>query len=495
MKYINITLGLIILSINFSCEEFLSETPDNRLELNSIEKVAALSARAYSQASVAFTDEMTDLAGPMGNRNGAGKIIDLGGNTIELENRQAYKWEVITANDQNDTPNDYWNENYEAIAHSNQALQSLKTISGDPDPDHINAIKGEALLSRAYHHFMLVNLFGKHYDAATAATDLGIPYITEPEESFLPTYTRNTVQEVYDLVEKDLLEGLNLINTRFFEGTTKFHFSKLSALAFASRFYLWKGDYQKCIEFSDRFYDGKSPLEFITNYDNVRGAGYNQTADNYNSPDDSSNLLFTQVFSTHQRRDTGFRLNDRELTDLLASPVGTHVGNTTGIWQVGTQARYLSRLREFFFRESLSATTGNPYFIEQLFKGEEVILNRAEAKLMLNQFDDALDDLNILVAAHYDGNVYTEDIINNSTFDTARTLNEKLLNIILEERKVQFLDHGLRWFDIKRYKIEITHELPLTEGGEILTLEAEDLRKVLQIPQDAIDSGLAPNPR
>lgn len=44
-------------------------------------------------------------------------------------------------------------------------------------PESLNGQKGEALLTRAYHHFMLVNVFCKHYSEQTSATDLGIPYM------------------------------------------------------------------------------------------------------------------------------------------------------------------------------------------------------------------------------------------------------------------------------------------------------------------------------
>ena len=70
------------------------------------------------------------------------------------------------------------------------------------------AIKGEALLARAYAHFMLVNLFAKHYDPNTATSDLGIPYVTTPETEFIKEYNRASVARVYDLVEQDMLEGI-----------------------------------------------------------------------------------------------------------------------------------------------------------------------------------------------------------------------------------------------------------------------------------------------
>jgi uncharacterized protein YjhX (UPF0386 family) len=51
----------------------------------------------------------------------------------------------------------------------------------------------------------------------------------------------------------------------------------------------------------------------------------------------------------------------------------------------------------------------------------------------------------------------------------------------------------LRWFDIKRFQIPVTHVLA---DGSTIELDADDNRQVLQIPQAAIDiGGLKPNPR
>ena len=52
----------------------------------------------------------------------------------------------------------------------------------------------------------------------------------------------------------------------------------------------------------------------------------------------------------------------------------------------------------------------------------------------------------------------------------------------------------MRWFDIKRFSIAVDHVLG--DGTTVVELKANDLRKVLQIPQSAIDvGGLKPNPR
>jgi hypothetical protein len=55
------------------------------------------------------------------------------------------------------------------------------------------------------------------------------------------------------------------------------------------------------------------------------------------------------------------------------------------------------------------------------------------------------------------------------------------------------MHEGLRWFDIKRFQIPVTHVLA---DGSAIGLDADDNRQVLQIPQAAIDiGGLQPNPR
>ncbi|MBQ4821823.1 RagB/SusD family nutrient uptake outer membrane protein [Aquimarina sp. MMG016] len=482
---------LLSLALAFTaCDNYLDESPDDRLELDTLEKAAKVVADSYSQASYAFTDIYTDLAGPTGNPDGNGIVQTAGGNFIRIQDQQVYTWDEVDAIFQ-DTPTFFWDQSYEAIAHANEVLAVIDDLEGDKD--FKDAIIGEALLSRAYNHFMLVNMFGLHYDG-NAGSNLGIPYISSPETEFLPSYTRNTVQEVYDLVEADLLKGLSLIDDRFFSGTKKYHFTRKAGLAFASRFYLWKRDYTNCKKYSDLFLDG-SPSIYVKNYDDLQGSGYNDIADKYGDPTDESNVLVMTKISNHQRRGTGYRLNNTDVNRLFANPLGARDERTsTGIWRIGTDARYLSRLREFFFRENLSSNSGTPYHIGVELKGEEVVLNRAEANLQLGDQAAALADINVLARERYNDAEFT-DLAAVAAFYGAPDEATGLLALILDERAKEFWDHGLRWFDIKRYNIPVTHVLPVSEGGGTLELTANDLRKAVQIPQDAQSFGISPNPR
>ncbi|MFT3751767.1 MAG: RagB/SusD family nutrient uptake outer membrane protein [Paludibacter sp.] len=62
----------------------------------------------------------------------------------------------------------------------------------------LSAQKGEALLCRAYSHFILVNIFCQAYKDESASTgDIGIAYVTEPETIVQVNYPRETVTAVY----------------------------------------------------------------------------------------------------------------------------------------------------------------------------------------------------------------------------------------------------------------------------------------------------------
>lgn len=101
-----------------------------------------------------------------------------------------------------------WDAHYNAIAAANQVLQKIEEAG---NPVHMNAYKGEALLCRAYSHFILANLFCVHYNSATASAELGIPYAVKPETEVRPYYERGTLAETYKHIQEDLEAGLPLI--------------------------------------------------------------------------------------------------------------------------------------------------------------------------------------------------------------------------------------------------------------------------------------------
>lgn len=101
-----------------------------------------------------------------------------------------------------------WANHYASIVNTNYLINGIDQIDGDEA--ELNRIKGEAYIGRALIHYNLVRLFGAAYDVTTASTDLGVPYMLSKEPS---KPERNTVQEVYDYIESDLLAAVDLMES------------------------------------------------------------------------------------------------------------------------------------------------------------------------------------------------------------------------------------------------------------------------------------------
>jgi starch-binding outer membrane protein, SusD/RagB family len=477
IKYATLILGMMILG---GCDAYLEENPDNRVELNTPEKAAQLLTNAYSSAGYNFTEWMSD------------NVTYTTGVTRLTEHNQSYQWQDIIGINQ-DTPTNFWNSTYDAIAHANEVLAVIDKLEGEKA--FKDAVKGEAYLTRAYGHFMLVNLFAKHYDEESSRDDLGIPYVEEPEREFIKTYTRQSVREVYNKIEDDILDGLKYVDDSYYANSGKYHFNKNAALAFASRFFLFKGDYDECIEYSSEML-GSDPATFIKDI-----ATLLETTSNpldflsvTTSPGEASNLLLIrQVTNAHVN--VGFWPSPSQVRSLYNS-------NPFNDEDVRTSLRYPIFLRgsgwglgkfEFLFeRLSLTSNVGFNYTIFPAFRGEEVLLNRAESYTEKNQTTQAIADLQHFVRYRYEAQPTVTLSVLRNYYGTSNN-QEALRRFIRDERQKEFMHEGLRWFDIKRFNLPVVHDYP---QNVFETLQANDLRKVLQIPQAALDvGGLEPNPR
>ena len=480
IRYGLLWFGLLALG---GCDKFLEENPDNRVELNNPDKAAQLLTNAYSNAAYTFTEWMSD------------NVSYTFGTTKLPEHDQAYTWSEFTGIDQ-DTPSQFWTSTYDAIAHANEVLAVIDALPGDRARKE--AVKGEALLTRAYGHFMLVNLFAKHYDPATADSDPGIPYVLVPETVFIKKYERNTVEEVYDFIEDDLLEGLDLVDESFYANSGKYHFTRNAALAFASRFYLFKGDFTDCLKYSSELL-GADPSIYVKNIPALLEERIN-TEDYvrlYHSPTDDSNLLLMRQISNFHLPYLGHWPTRPLYSQLFESnPYGLTDERQDPAWVAGENGLAATKYEFLFERTSLTSNVGYNYTIFLAFRGEEVLLNRAECHIVNNNISAALADLLILAGRRYrDIPAITPTQLMQALRSHYGSNNDQLnaFLYLLDERQKEFMHEGMRWFDIKRLGIPVTHVL---QDGSIVTLEADDKRKVLQIPQAAIDvGGLEPNPR
>jgi starch-binding outer membrane protein, SusD/RagB family len=124
------------------------------------------------------------------------------------------------------------------------------------------------------------------------------------------------------------------------------------------------------------------------------------------------------------------------------------------------------------------------------------LLSRAEAQAFLGSNTRAINDLNSFISTRivdYDPALHDLTITRLNNFWGTTNTRGAILETTLLFRRAEFLHEGLWWFDILRYEIPVDH---IADDGSILTLDEDDLRRVLQIPRESVKlAGLEENPR
>ncbi|PTS95007.1 RagB/SusD family nutrient uptake outer membrane protein [Pedobacter sp. HMWF019] len=484
MKKYTAYLLISIASLGTGCKKYLEQAPDQRTKLNTPEKVSELLVTAYPSGSyIMLAEAMSDNLS-FNSTTGYDKP----------ENRDAYFWKDVEGTGQ-DTPNNYWNDCYAAIAAANQALDAIDKIS---DPQNYSAQKGEALVARAYAHFMLVTFFSKCYDPATAATDPGIPYVTTPESVVLKNYERKTVTYVYEQIEKDLLAGIPLLKDEQYR-VPAYHFTHKAAYAFATRFYLFKKDMAKVVQYAGLAFPANN---FAANvrpwlaFGSPTG-GSTEIAQNMSSAANPGNLLLCETSSWAARNyaRTIYSLSQNRLNSILA-PVGLSL-NAYKTYSYSSTFYFVPKLYEHFVRTSINASTGVGYLMQSLLTTEEVLLNRAEAYIMQGKYAEALTDMNTLISTRMTNYVAASSNLTETkitTYYAAKTedVKQAYLYALLDLKRAEFVEEGMRWMDILRLKMTVTH---LDANGNTMELAADDKRKLWQLPSEVTLAGLAQNPR
>lgn len=476
----------VFLALCAGCNSFLDKAPDERLTINTLEKVEQTLIGAYQNSrGIRALDVCTDNV-----------ELSQGTTLQDIIMEDLYSWNQDFRNQTHqDAPTSYWQSAYGAIANANQALKSLDELSLESEADikKGNALKGEALIVRSYYEFMLVNLFCKHYDPLTASTDLGVPYPTEPETQMKVNYERGTVESTYAQAEEDLKNGIELLekNSDYFK-TDKYRFTLPTVYLYASRFYIFRNkdnqDVKAAIDYANKSikaFGGPQVLRPWLSYDDLTSIDI--YADEVGMVQNSYSWWaypYSWVYAmTNEIRDEQLNANPFGSYDIRFNTFYNASGN------VFTPAFYFERDKTEINLEK-SAT--------DIFPMVEAFLNAAEGYVRDNDIPSALEMMKPLgTKVYYTGSFQGSVPFRPSlvTIDNVKNFykteeKEAMIQYILHERRNFFLYKGMRWFDLKRYNIDITHEL---EDGTVLRLSEVTPARTFQIPRAAIAAGIEPN--
>lgn len=522
MKPFNIKNCMVLLALAAafsSCDDYLDELPDNRMTLKSAEEVSKLLISAYPTHHPAYLLEMYS--------DNTDNNINTGWSEADRFQEEAWTWSDITQTGVNDDPQDLWDAFYSAIASANQAIEY---IDAQADQSELAQQLGEALMCRAYSMYKLSTVFCKAYDPATAATDLGLPYPTQPEKSIGETYVRGSLEELYSKIDADLQRGLKLVNNTY--SAPKFHFTQNAAYAFACRFYLNYRKFDKAIEYATNVL-GSSPATKLRDWATWRSLSANgQIQPNaYVSSDNAVNLLLIPVYSEWGAICGPYAYGQKYRHSNLIS--ATETLQTSGPWGTSNKVLgfymwyngsfpgpFVRTIPYAFEYTDVQAGIGYTHSVYAEFTTDKLLMERAEAYALSGDYQAAVDDINTELSAYrvsgaitltLDGiksfynaiDYYTTEAPTvkkefHTSLVTDTETQEPLLQCILHLNRLMTLHEGLRMQYVKRYGMTI-YRRSVDASSNILeitdTMKADDPRLAIQLPQDVITAGMEANPR
>lgn len=488
-----------LMAILSGCKKFLEHEPDLRTQLDSKDKVAQLLTSAYPKADyLSFTETSSDNAEDKGPSS---SYFSLGNSEPCLTKN--YMFEDFTSGTDivSGSSDLYWADTYKAIASANLALNY---INQHPEQSGLLPYKGEALVARAYAHFMLVSLYAKIYEPGGANSSPGIPYVVEVEKVVQGSYERGTVAGVYEKIENDLVAGLPLIDGSVYK-VPKYHFTSEAANAFAARFYLFKGDFDKAIAYANRVLTNDAQTKGMlrpwnTTYINATDNAFQKM---FTQSNQNANLLIVEAPSVWSRI-LGFRfgMGNNARNNILESQNISggrcdYRGNPYIYPYLTT-----NKFKELFFETKIGSGFGDPYIMIPLLTADELLMNRAESYVRKAQpdFTLALQDINVFLSTrirNYNASTHSVTLDKVKAYYNTQDEKQGLINTILDLKRAEFMQEGLRWFDILRHGLTVKHSIVDGNNKLVKTLELgkNDLRRVFQLPQPALKAGLALNPR
>lgn len=356
---------------------------------------------------------------------------------------------------------------YTGIMGCNAVLDGIDHAIGSKEEQE--RVKAEALACRAYHYFVLVNLYGEPYNYDKQA--LGVPLkltATLKENGQL----RNSVEEVYKQIVNDLTEAESILQGHEVTGKD-FKINLPTVQILLSRVYLFMEEWQRSADEATKAIANGLGLWDLTTA-SVSDANGNSLYPQQNSYDSPETMWCYYVTSWGRSGDVSPTLSEDFVALYESEPNDVRFGKNgfyvTPIYDFqGRPTGYqVSKLSE----QNGSTTT----VLGGAVRESEAYLNRAEAYAQLGQKDKAIADLNELRRNRI--REYVDQIEFSDLLEAIRT-----------ERRKEFCFEGMRWFDLRRYGMPAIHhdfQSSATAPRLRYILKEKDPMYTLPIPSSVI---------
>ena len=426
---------LVLLACLCSCDDYLSNVPKGQKIPTTLNDFSVMLADEYTNCR----EDVTQAILLLNDRY----VSDGNLSYYELWNAN-YFWnedaDRVAMNKSDETT--YYN-GYAGISTANLLIENAPTATEATDAER-GQVVAQAKILRAMKYFTLVNYYSKTYDAATAATDGGVPLITSAEVG--ASYTQPSVQGIYDFILQDINEALPALPEK---ALNVLYADKATAYALAARVHLQMGHYQEALTNADEALKRNNQL-----FDWVQF--YNDNADILSAPDVYQTITSSYSGNDLQmREDRGSRFEQGDAHFMSRWKIRTMAGatyynpNTGGYYNRGG----LTTTEVYLIQAECLARTGN-------VAGAMEVLNKVRQKRILPEF---YQDLTAASA------------------DAAIDLIVKVKDDALVQTIIPFCD-------ARRLNLEPAHARTLTkvEGGKNYSLSPNSHMWVMPFPMGAV---------
>ena len=461
MKSIKIILAGLLFIASSSCKKsFLDLAPYNALPLP-----VATSSEGNLYTAV------NGLYAGLRNTDLYGRMLPVKGDLMADNTyvRAANSGRFLDFNDYNITVTSasagaVWTAAYIVIKNANTIINSTLTANAN-----VNQMRGEAYAIRAMVYFDLVRNFSTPF--TVNPTGLGVPIITTFNETLLPT--RNTIAEVYKLINDDLNQAytlmtynfgtsMSLAGTNIVRAMNTSYFTKYAARALQAKVYMHMGDWANA---------KTAALDVVTN----SGVTVVTNA-NYITYWKNPAPLATKV-------ETLF-----EVTNDLSNNNGTnalaYMYDQNGYGDILVTNDLVSKYRATDVRLQLITTAAGPTYIVAKYPNTLTSTDKDDVKLL--RYSDVI----LILAEAYartadepNARIRVNQIAQNRepAFIGYASTGQQLLDDIILERRKELAFEGDRFFDLQRLNLPI-NKVRRENPNTLLPIAANDFRRIFPIP-------------
>lgn len=408
MKKSNI-IYLTAIALSFSsCSDFLEQSPSDYISDGGVVKTVS---SAQSALNGAYHD--------LGSTSYYGGVyfdagVNLASDNVDWTGSLNYYYDFDTHqySAENQLLSYAWYAIYATVNQANQVIEKTKLLTDGSEKER-KGIIAEATVIRSLAFFDLARTWGN------------IPIVKQATSS--PSQydgvKQTKAQDVYREVVNDILE----VYADLGDASDRVHVSRPVADAFLARVYLYLEDWANAELYATKVIeDGHYSLGTIQDLINKQG------------PENIWELAYSSSFTNQQSTywrspDQGGRHEwgpSKELVKLLADP---SVGGTRKAFYEDFST---AQVPDYYVGTLYNSPTNDDNVI--LFRLAEQYLIRAEARANLSNLTGAISDLNV--------------IRNRAGIDeiASASSKEEALQLIENERRVEFAIEPHRWFDLIR---------------------------------------------